>query len=125
MTSNWVALAYHARVQGFIIAGSSVGAAISPQLFSWMMVKLQWRTPFLIAGLATATLAAIWSWYARDYPGTVRFTAAIGTAQLRQPWVTLFTDRNLMLITFAYAYLGYFQSFSSTGSITILEKFCI
>src|SRR5271169_1967776 len=30
MTANWIPMVYHARVQGFIIAGSSVGAAISP-----------------------------------------------------------------------------------------------
>ena len=37
MTANWIPVVYHARVQGFIMAGSSLGAAISPLLFTWML----------------------------------------------------------------------------------------
>jgi len=109
MVANWIPVVYHARIQGFIIAGSSAGAAISPLLFSWMILQFRWRASFLIAACATAALAACWLWYARDYPATVIRPTQIKTAQERAGWIKLFADRNLMLLTFAYGTLGYFE----------------
>jgi ACS family glucarate transporter-like MFS transporter len=109
MTANWIPMVYHARVQGFIIAGSSLGAAISPLLFTWIMLRFQWRMPFLIAGCATAILAVTWLWFARDYPPATRSERMDRPGETSQSWGQLFTDRNLMLLTFAYGALGYFQ----------------
>ena len=39
-TANWIPLTQHARVQGFVIAGSSVGAAVSPVVFVWLWLAL-------------------------------------------------------------------------------------
>src|SRR6476469_5955799 len=52
-TANWIPLTQHARVQGFIIAGSSLGAAISPVVFVWLMAHLGWRGSFGVAAIAT------------------------------------------------------------------------
>ena len=103
MSATWFPLHLHARVQGFIIAGSSVGAAISPLLFAWMMIRFHWQGSFLIAAGVTAVLAVV-------------FFAVIPHRSLQVPasrtspsWSSLFRDRNLMLLTFAYSALGYFQ----------------
>ncbi len=109
MTANWIPVIYHARVQGFIIAGSSAGAAISPLLFAWMVVQFRWRVSFLMAACVTAALGIVWLWYARDYPPGVLRPPHNRTERERAVWVKLFTDRNLMLLTFAYGTLGYFQ----------------
>jgi len=95
-------VALHGRVQGIIIAGSSFGAAISPLLFTWIVAKFEWWAPFLIAALATAALAAAWYGSAPDYPVTLETHVA-------HLWKGLFRNRNLLLITYAYGALGYFQ----------------
>jgi MFS family permease len=109
MTANWIPVVYHARIQGFIIAGSSAGAAISPLLFAWMVLHFRWRISFIIAGCATAALSLVWLWYARDHPPGVTRPPHSRTERKRAVWMKLFGNRNLMLLTFAYGTLGYFQ----------------
>lgn len=109
MTANWIPMVFHARVQGLIIAGSSAGAAISPIAFSWLMRKFQWRVSFALAALATAALAAVWQWRARDNPPGAEPRDARREETGPPSWRALFTDGNLMLLTFAYGALGYFQ----------------
>jgi ACS family glucarate transporter-like MFS transporter len=109
MTANWIPVVYHARIQGFIIAGSAAGAAISPVLFAWMVMHFRWRLSFIIAASATAVLGIGWLWYARDYPpGVIRLPQRRARRE-RASWMKLLADRNLMLLTFAYGTLGYFQ----------------
>ncbi len=109
MGAHWIPVVRHGQVQGLIIAGSSFGAAISPLLFTWIAARFQWRAPFLVAAVATAALAAFWYWYARDYPPGADHADIPETARPAQPWAALFRDRNLLLITYAYSALGYFQ----------------
>jgi MFS family permease len=109
MTANWIPMVYHARVQAIIIAGSSAGAAISPFVFTWIMLKSNWRIPFLAAAFATAGLTAWWFWFARDYPTSSSPKPTNDAAMGSQSWIGLFRDRNLILITLAYGALGYFQ----------------
>jgi MFS family permease len=109
MTANWIPVVHHARIQGFIIAGSSAGAAISPVLFAWLMTEFRWRTSFIVAAFATAVLGIVWLWYARDYPSGVPRPPQSRIGCERPLWIKLFADRNLMLLTFAYGTLGYFQ----------------
>lgn len=109
MVANWIPLIYHARIQGLIIAGSSAGAAISPLLFAWMELQFGWRISFLAAACATAALAVVWLWYARDWPAGATRPRKTSTERHRADWLKLFADRNLMLLTFAYGTLGYFQ----------------
>jgi ACS family glucarate transporter-like MFS transporter len=109
VTASWIPVVYHARIQGLIIAGSSAGAAISPLLFAWMVVRFRWRASFLIAACATAALAIVWLLYARDYPPGAAPVSRNRDERERAGWTKLFADRNLMLLTFAYGALGYFQ----------------
>ena len=108
-TANWIPRIYHARVQGLIIAGSSVGAALSPFVFTWLMEMFRWRISFVLAALATAFLTIVWQWHARDKPLDVRHQQMNRAERLDGVWASLFTNRSLMLLTFAYGALGYFQ----------------
>ncbi len=110
ITRSWIPAVFHARVQGLIIAGSSLGAAVSPVFFTWILGRYEWRIAFLLAAMAPGILAAVWLWFARDHPpGEERVSTAPREARKAAPWLALFGDRNLMLLTYAYGALGYFQ----------------
>jgi ACS family glucarate transporter-like MFS transporter len=105
VNASWIPVVYHGRVQGLIIAGSALGAAISPFVFTSIVERFHWRAPFLAAAVATAVLAAIWYWYARDAPPA----QAEPRPCVSNAWGELFANRNLLLLTYAYGALGYFQ----------------
>ena len=110
ITANWIPVVHHARVQGLVIAGSALGAALSPVLFTWMLLHFKWRASFLMAAGIAAVLGAAWYAYARDLPPKqAAFPPLVGALPGRAAWMNLFTNRNLMLLTFAYGALGYFQ----------------
>ena len=106
MSAHWIPVTHQGVVQALIIAGSSMGAAVSPMLFSWLMRLFLWRMSFGIAAVATATLALLWYGLVHDHPsaeGSARRPRTVGG------WRTLVTNRNLALVTFAYFTLGYFE----------------
>jgi ACS family glucarate transporter-like MFS transporter len=117
MNANWFPEAKRGEIWGFIAAGAGVGGAVSPHLFSWMIARQDWRVSFWLAAAATALLALVWYWYARDYP----WQRASGTSapqehakaahQVRKttPWRRLLTNRNLMLLTLGYTSVDYFE----------------
>lgn len=121
MTSNWISPQKHARVQGLIVAGTGLGSALSPLLFSWMIAHHGWRRSFCAAGVATGALAILWLWYVSDYPderfpidGKRRFwlrdkAVVRANEPVSVPWRRLLTDRNLVLLTVGYSTLGYFE----------------
>jgi ACS family glucarate transporter-like MFS transporter len=108
MTGNWVPVAHQGGVQGLIIAGSSLGGAVSPMLFSWLIGIYQWRTSFFIAAVATAGLGVLWFWAVRDYPDGAQRNHA-SQSETPAAWSRLFANRSLMLLTLAYFALNYFQ----------------
>jgi MFS family permease len=110
MSANWISIQHQGRAQALIIAGSSMGGAVSPLLFSWLISLFQWRISFIIAAAATAALGLVWFWSVRDYPAGIH---PIESSSIRErpptAWRRLFTNRNLMLLTLAYFCMGYFQ----------------
>ncbi len=104
----WIPAMYQARVQALIIAGSSMGGAVSPIVFSGLMARFRWRGSFCLAAAATAALALAWFAYARDRPSDRDAPAETGNPHLRS-WRELLMDRNLALITVAYFAHGYFD----------------
>lgn len=105
MNATLIAPAHLGRVQGIIIGASSLGGAIAPLLFQYLMGRAGWRMSFVIAGAATGALALAWVLLsARDSAPTPR-----SQAPARVSWGDLFTNRNLMLITASYSALGYFS----------------
>ena len=103
MSAQWISLEHQGRVQGLIIAGSSIGGAVSPMLFSWLIGLFQWRLSFVIAAVVTAGLAVPW------FRSLRRETGDSVRKRIPTAWRRLFTNRNLMLLTLAYLCLGYFQ----------------
>jgi ACS family glucarate transporter-like MFS transporter len=109
MGMHWIPGIHQARVQAFIIAGSSLGSAVSPIVFSWLMTRYLWRDSFWIAAGATAALALVWVLYARDSPRHRVAPLRIVRKPHSGSWFRLMADRNLSLLTLAYFTLNYFD----------------
>ena len=108
MNANWIPLKNRARATGFANSGSGFGGAVSPILFSWMIWRYGWRMSFLLAGAATAIFGMLWFVSVRDYPpGAIAPKQSVN--RLRVPWRALLTDKNVILLTFGFATLGYFE----------------
>ena len=93
MSAHWIPPAHQGRVQGLIIAGSSMGGAVSPILFSWLIGLYGWRISFVIAAAATAGLAVLWFASVRDYPAGAHPATRENSIRERPPsaWRRLFT----------------------------------
>jgi MFS family permease len=110
MCANWIHPARQASVQGIIIAGSAIGGALSPITFSWLILQLRWRASFCVAAAITAGLALVWHMFAREHPvGTGQRSLEAPAGIRSAPWRRLFSNRGLMLYTFAYFTVGYFD----------------
>jgi len=106
--ANWIPLKNRARATGLANAGSGFGGAVSPLLFSWMISRYGWRMSFMLAGIATGIFGLIWFLYIRDHPAGVA-PRKPRAARERAPWRALLTDKNVLLLTFGFAVLGYFE----------------
>ena len=108
--ANWIHPARQASVQGLIIAGSALGGALSPVTFSWLIIRFRWRASFCIAAAITAGLTLAWHLFAREHPaGNARHSVKAASRIRSAPWRRLFSNRGLMMYTFAYCTVGYFD----------------
>ena len=121
MNANWFPSTRQGLVWGVVAGGAGIGSALSPSLFAWMIPRYGWRNSFWLAGAATALLATVWAWYARDWPSEHRSARnaelssparlqpqAIGTD--RQPGLRkLLTNRNVILLALGYGTVSYFE----------------
>jgi MFS family permease len=107
MSANWNPPQARARVWGWIASGAGIGGACTPLMFSWMRAHYGWRGSFWLAAAGSALLAAIWYWYARDYPAESQ--PARAARRTPTPWKELFGNRDLMLLTAGYVTANYFE----------------
>jgi len=111
MNANWVPLLDRARVQGFIIGGAPLGAAITPMLFAWLIARYGWQRSFFLAATATAILTVVWLRHVQDRP-TGSSAPQDATPQTRRTdtsvW-SLLRNRNILLLTAGYIALNYFE----------------
>lgn len=110
MNANWMPPHQRARVQGLILSGAPLGSAITPLLLVWLMSHFGWRWSFCLIGLGTMVVALVWWALARDsYDGRTDMEPEPQTGDWWRAWKVLFSDRNLMLLSFSYFSLNYFE----------------
>lgn len=121
MTAKWVSLGKRSQVQGLILSGAPLGAALTPVLSAWLIGRYGWRSSFFLPAAATAAIALVWFWYVRDSPSEHPGVAAAGNfvefenrSQRMEKtqatsWTKLLANRNLILLTVGYFALGYFE----------------
>ena len=107
LAANWIPMTLQGWVQALIMAGSAVGAAISPIAFSRMIEAYGWRVSFLLAGAITAALYLGWFWWVRDHPAGE--AGAAPKPRVASQWRLLLTDKDLMLLTLGYFMVNYFE----------------
>ncbi len=117
--ANWMPDSQRAISIAILTAGLSLGSALTPPAVSWLMVNLGWRQSFYIASVLAFVLAALWWWYARDFPRQHRDVsepelAAIKAGQEQDrpgvspaSWWRLFRRRNVLLLSTSYFVEGY------------------
>ncbi len=70
--SRWMLPAERGFAQGITHAGSRLGAALTPPLVVFLMIRYGWRMPFLIFGVFGLIWSVAWFKYYRDTPGRTR-----------------------------------------------------
>jgi sugar phosphate permease len=118
--SRWMLPSERGFAQGLTHAGSRLGAALTPPLVVFLIVKYGWRMPFWIFGAVGLAWALLWFWYYRDTPGQHESVNAaelelihssLGGARSRTtrsvPWRRILSSAtvwNLSLMYFCYSY---------------------
>jgi ACS family glucarate transporter-like MFS transporter len=109
--ANWVPPAGRGRANAIVIAGLSLGSAVTPPLIVWVMVHLGWRASFYVASVFAFATAAAWWLVARDSPSGERRPAKssrIADPEVAsQSWWLLFRNRNVTLLALSYFVAGY------------------
>jgi ACS family glucarate transporter-like MFS transporter len=109
LSANWIPPSMGAGVQAVIMAGAAVGGAFSPVLFAAMIARFGWRTSFWIAAVLAAVVYGVWYWYVRDYPPEPGPDVPAPQRPEKAQWLQLLKDRNMLLITFSYFCVDYFE----------------
>jgi MFS family permease len=120
--SLWIPLSGRATANGLVTAGALIGIAVSYPGFGWLMDRLDWPLAFVLCGAALMLFALVWSRLATD--GAVSHPwANSAERELSQScdvlpthsaapvdeFLGLFRNRQLVLLTISYAFVGYFE----------------
>jgi ACS family D-galactonate transporter-like MFS transporter len=132
--AHWFPARQRAWANGAVMGAALLGIASCYHVFGALIDGFGWPAAFLLVGAATALLAGLWIWLARDQPDQhprvnpeeIRAIRGGGLAEpLRDApgettvagpeggdgdrWRALLTNRSLMLLTLSYAAVGYFE----------------
>ena len=94
---------------GFYALCSKLGPAISAPLAAWIIIRLDWRSMFILTGVIGAVWLVPWLLVARDVPGERRQIAA--TAEPGASLRSILGNRFVLgtvLVYFCYDYFAFF-----------------
>jgi len=117
---RWLPVAQRAFGQGFQHAGSRFGAAVTPSIVVFFIIRLSWHWVFYIFGIVGVFWAIGWYLYYRDYPqdhsgvnaeelevlrGSGFTAKPAGTVIV--PWRRILRSRNLWFLSSMYFCYGW------------------
>jgi sugar phosphate permease len=117
--SSWMLTTERGFAQGLTHAASRVGAALTPPLVVFLMLRFGWRAPFLLFGFLGLGWSAVWYWYYRDTPAEHRQTNSaerdliensIGPRAARAqavPWRRILGSSSVWTLSLMYFCYGY------------------
>jgi len=118
----WQPITQRAFSYSFVIAGVSIGSAVTPPIVAWLMVRLGWRQSFYWAAVLSVAIALIWQVYGGDDPESHsrvtpgerqlivegRETHAAGRTPFSPAgWWNTITNRSVVSLCGAYFLSGY------------------
>jgi MFS transporter, ACS family, glucarate transporter len=108
--ARWMRPTERGFAQGITHAGSRLGAALTPPIVVFIILKSGWRAAFLVFGLLGITWSAVWYFYYRDTPeehASVNQAERdlIGSGRKRSadiPWRKILSHSNLWILSVMY-----------------------
>jgi ACS family glucarate transporter-like MFS transporter len=107
--SRWVGPTGRAGANAIVIAGISVGSALTPPLLAHLATAWGWQMALLCIAGPAFVLAIIWLLYARDEPAQANLSEQ-ARMTWRETWASapkLLTNKNLWVLTLSYALQNY------------------
>jgi len=117
--SSWMLTIERGFAQGLTHAASRLGAALTPPLVVFLMLRFGWRAPFLLFGFLGLGWSAVWYWYYRDTPAQHLQTNSaerdliensIGPRSARAqavPWRRILGSSSMWTLSLMYFCYGY------------------
>jgi ACS family glucarate transporter-like MFS transporter len=117
---NWTPPQERARGNAVMVAGSSIAAAVTSPLVSWLMLRVGWRESFYLTSSVAFAIAAVWYFVVTDHPWQHKWVntseakliggePGAGVAMRKRPASVrkLLTDNNVLLLSLTYTCEGY------------------
>jgi len=122
LVSHWLPVRKRSWANGVVSAGALIGIASTFHLFGGLIDRLGWQAAFVVSAAVTALVAVVWTIYARNSPEEHygvnsaerdlierNGSLDVGAKAAVAPWWTILRNRSVLLLTFSYAAVGYFQ----------------
>jgi ACS family glucarate transporter-like MFS transporter len=68
LVANWFPARERGSGNALALTGISVGSLLMPPIVSWIVLSWSWQGSFYLAASLSLLVAAVWSFYVRDYP---------------------------------------------------------
>ena len=120
VVAKWIPTQERGRANGLIFAGVGAGAAITPPLITYIMLRGGWRLSFWVSALLGLVVGSVWFWLARDEPEEHPWVSARELEVIRAglpdsgergkgmlPWRTILGSKDFLLVTYSYFCYGY------------------
>jgi ACS family glucarate transporter-like MFS transporter len=120
VVAKWIPTHERGRANGVIFAGVGAGAAVTPPLITYIMLRGGWRLSFWVSALIGVVAGMVWLWLARDSPedhpwvgeremGVIRSGLPNAEDQPKGmlPWRSILGCKDFLLVTYSYFCYGY------------------
>lgn len=133
--AKWFPEHERGRAQGFMLAASQIGGAITPALATALIVSIGWRLTFFVFGAVGCVWAAVFYWWFRDEPSEhpkvnaaeVRLIGQGSAGKVHSEeklrWSEVLTNPSVLFLSTimtcasfnSYIYFSWFQKYLQSG----------
>jgi len=118
VVAAWIPSAERGIANGVIFSGVGCGAALTPPLITYLLIRHGWRSSFWASAALGLAAGVIWFLIARDKPADHPWISNSELAHIqsglpphhraeRLPWSSILSNFNIWLVTASYFCYGY------------------